>query len=239
MKTPAFQYYPADFLSDQNVLTMTAAEVGAYWLLVSVCWREDGLKDDLDFLSQISRIPKSRFLKSWESKIKTCFTRRDDGKWTHNRLDKERVKQQAWRDKSAEGGRASAAKRLRNGTKGGSRVVQPMANSLSSTTSIPFTNVNGGTPPPLSIVFGVGVQHLVATGVDEQSARGFLGKQVKAYGDAAVALAVTQAMSQNAVEPKAYIVKILLGENGKPERPLAERQEELQQRWENQGKKTA
>ena len=108
MKSPAFQYYPADFLSDHNVLVMTAAEVGAYWLLLSVCWQQESLPDDIDLLSAIARLPRPQFIKAWETKIRRCFTQREDSRWIHKRLEREREKQEAWRLQSIKGGKRSA-----------------------------------------------------------------------------------------------------------------------------------
>lgn len=108
MKSPAFQIYPADFLADKNTLVMTAAEVGAYWLLLCVCWRENGLPDDVQELADLARTPAKQFQVSWERKIQRCFYKREDGKWTHNRLEKERVKQTENRKKKQEAGEKGA-----------------------------------------------------------------------------------------------------------------------------------
>jgi uncharacterized protein YdaU (DUF1376 family) len=111
VKSPAFQIYPADFLADKNTLVMSTVEIGAYWLLLLVCWQENGLPEDVDELAAIARLAKAQFIKSWEAKIKRCFVQREDGHWTHKRLERERSKQDDWRRKCAKGGRASAHKR--------------------------------------------------------------------------------------------------------------------------------
>jgi uncharacterized protein YdaU (DUF1376 family) len=108
VKSPAFQIYPADFLADKNTLVMSAAEVGAYWLLICVCWREDGLPDDVQELADVARTPVKQFRVSWERKIQRCFVLRDDGKWTHNRLEKEREKQAENRRKRQTAGEKGA-----------------------------------------------------------------------------------------------------------------------------------
>lgn len=132
VKSPAFQIYPADFLADKNTLVMSAAEVGAYWLLICVCWRENGLPDDVEELAGLARTSVKQFQESWEKRIKRCFIQRADGRWSHNRLDKEREKQNEWKVKSAEGGKASARKRKKLKSQvpqqGGSPLVQPNSN---------------------------------------------------------------------------------------------------------------
>ena len=65
-KSPAFQFYPADFLSDKNTLVMSAQEIGAYCLLIFVCWSEGFLHDDPEELATIARLPLDQFKKSWE-----------------------------------------------------------------------------------------------------------------------------------------------------------------------------
>ena len=125
---PSFQFYPQDFLSDLNVLSMTNEEVGKYWKLICHCWIEDGL-------------PKSgsRVVDEWLNQspaMARCFFEKD-GKLRNPRLDEERKKQLTWREKSSLGGRHSAENKKH--IKGGSRVVQPKANQrptlLSSSSS--------------------------------------------------------------------------------------------------------
>ena len=153
-KSPAFQFYPSDFLSDKNVAVMTAAEVGAYWLLISYCWQSGGLKDDVEYLAQLARVPVSRFRKMWELKIKTCFIKTDvDNILDHPRLQREREKQNEWRAKSARGGQKSAISRkggsslvqpkVNQGGKGGSGVVQPKVNTSSSSSSSDKDKIKG------------------------------------------------------------------------------------------------
>jgi len=53
-KSPAFQFYPADFLADANVAGMTCAQVGAYIRLLCHCWLEGSLPDDDRVLAKLS-----------------------------------------------------------------------------------------------------------------------------------------------------------------------------------------
>jgi len=103
-KSPAFQFYPSDYLSDINVQLMTMEEEGCYIRLLSYCWQEGDLPSDLDALKQLCKgvIPSVR--------VVTCFCKVGD-KLRHSRLDKERKKQRDWVTKSREAGYKSAAKR--------------------------------------------------------------------------------------------------------------------------------
>lgn len=111
VKSPAFQTYPADFLSDKNTLVMTTTEIGAYWLLLLVCWQENGLPDDLAELAAVARLPLKQFQPMWERRIARCFQKRDDGRWTHKRLEKERNKQAEHRERQSAAGKRGADKR--------------------------------------------------------------------------------------------------------------------------------
>ena len=42
-KSPAFQFYPKDYLSDAKTRAMTFKQRGMYWDLVCHCWLEGGL----------------------------------------------------------------------------------------------------------------------------------------------------------------------------------------------------
>lgn len=129
VKSPAFQIYPADFLSDPNTLVMSATEIGAYWLLILVCWQQNGLPDDIKELASISRLKLKQFKPIWEQRIERCFLKRDDGKWTHKRLEKEREKQANYRaNRQAAGQKGAQAK----WQKDGSAMAQPLAEPVSA-----------------------------------------------------------------------------------------------------------
>jgi len=113
-KSPAFQMYPADFLSDRNVLVMTAEEVGAYVMLLLSTWLEGALSNDLDELAAIAKMPRDRFEIAWEKRIARCFEQREDGAWIHPRLEVERQKQQEFREKRRIAGKAGGEARAKH-----------------------------------------------------------------------------------------------------------------------------
>lgn len=83
-KSPAFQFYPGDFLSDYKVACMSMEERGAYTTALCHCWLEDGLPLDDPLLAQYP-------------KVKACFYE-SDGKYRNKRLDEERYKQTRYSD---------------------------------------------------------------------------------------------------------------------------------------------
>lgn len=109
MKPPAFQFYAAEYLADEHVQLMTLEEEGAYIRLLAFCWREGSIPSDLDALSRLCKGASTTLL----SKVVPRFNRsvENGSRLVHARLETERKKQQEWREKSAQGGKASAHKR--------------------------------------------------------------------------------------------------------------------------------
>jgi uncharacterized protein YdaU (DUF1376 family) len=136
-KSPAFQFYPNDWLSSARIATMTAEQEGAYIRLLCYCWNSGdcSIPNDEDVLLSLSRLKNKDDLRV----VAKCFNQHptDATKLVHERLISEHEKQQKWREKSRDGGKKSAAKRIekQEHLKGGSRVVQPKVNSSSSFSS--------------------------------------------------------------------------------------------------------
>ncbi len=139
MKSPAFQFYPKEWLSSPKILLMTPAQEGAYIRLLGYCWDDEdcSLPDDDAILAVMSRLNEGWF-KGGSTMVKRCFISHPDkvGFLTNKRLLAERKKQEIWREKSRAGGKKSAITRLERSnkksksvdmkrkSKGGSRVVQ-------------------------------------------------------------------------------------------------------------------
>jgi uncharacterized protein YdaU (DUF1376 family) len=122
MRSPAFQFYPADWLGSQRVTLMTLEEEGAYIRLLCYCWTHGSVPADP---AKAARLVGKGASTTLATTVLTMF-QADGGIMVHDRLEMERKKQADWREKSAAGGRASAEKRKNTkGKKGGSRVVQP------------------------------------------------------------------------------------------------------------------
>lgn len=63
-------------------------------------------------------------------------------------------------------------------------------------------------------IWTLGVGKLMAIGMDEQDARSFLGKQCRDFTNDVVSDAITRMLARNPVDPKAYLVAVLQGQNG-------------------------
>ena len=152
-KAPAFQFYPSDFLSDENVALMTNQEVGCYIKLLCYCWKEGSVPSDIKKLARLCGEPEELMAELWVS-LKPCFkivnddgVERGDGSamLSHSRainmrLDKERKKQEAHRKERSKSGQKGAKARWGKGKKKDSSamakpIAKPMAKNGSSSSS--------------------------------------------------------------------------------------------------------
>ena len=139
-KPPSFQFYPSDFLSDENVVLMNNAEVGCYIKLLCFCWKQGSIPDNIDRLARLCNEKYDVMAQLWLA-IKPCFKNGDiEGRLIHQRLEKERQKQIEFRQERAESGRKGADirwKKKKNSSAMAKPMAKPMANhSSSSSTSI-------------------------------------------------------------------------------------------------------
>jgi len=118
MKSPAFQFYPADYASSQRVRLLTLEEEGAYINLLCSCWLHGSIPADP---AMAARLVGKGCSATLATTVLTMFTPSSQaGRMVHDRLERERLKQSDWREKSASGGRKSAEMR-----KGAATTVQP------------------------------------------------------------------------------------------------------------------
>lgn len=92
-KSPAYQWYPRDYMADPIVITMTLEQEGAYRRLMDVCWLERGLPTNVDELWRIAKAPsRDAFIRRIWNVVGRKFQLKK-GKFQHRRLDRERAKQ--------------------------------------------------------------------------------------------------------------------------------------------------
>ncbi len=107
-KAPAFQLYAQDFISSMDVQTMTAAEVGAYCLLLFNSWigtRQGYIPNNERQLQHISRLSPEEWKQS-KKLLLSKFPTTPDGKFRYNpRLAAEADKQADFRVRQAENGK--------------------------------------------------------------------------------------------------------------------------------------
>lgn len=135
-KSPAFQFYPSDWLSDFNVQLMTLEQKGSYIDLLCHDWKNDGIPSSA--IAQLSGL-KDKWEDEENSILRSCFMAHpcDSHKLTNKRLLKERQKQEKFREERSISGKKGASSRWNKKTKksNGSAIKEPMAKNGSSSSS--------------------------------------------------------------------------------------------------------
>lgn len=137
MKSPAFQFYPAEFLADENVVMMSNQELGCYIKLMCYCWREGSIPSDISKIAKLCGEDSSVMAKLWIA-ISSCFEQPlySHDRLVHPRLEKERIKQLEHKKERAESGKKGAESRWNKDLqKNGSAIKQPIAKDGSSSSS--------------------------------------------------------------------------------------------------------
>jgi|GEM_PF-3825750 len=111
-KSPAFQFYAAEFLSDENVAVMSNQEVGCYIKLICYCWREGSIPSDIKRISRLCGESTQIMSDLWPS-LAPCFavTQEDRSRLIHPRLERERQKQIEHSKERSESGAKGAKSR--------------------------------------------------------------------------------------------------------------------------------
>lgn len=141
-KSPAFQFYPSDWLSDAKVQTLTAAQEGIYIRLLCYCWREGSLPADGSAIAQLCKRDVSDL--DIDHVLKNFFLL-SDGKYHNKRLDQERDKQMRFAKERSKSGKLGAKKRWEkeHSSANGLAIAEPMAkNSFSSSSSSISTSID-------------------------------------------------------------------------------------------------
>lgn len=106
MKAPAFQFYADSWLSSLRVQLMSLEEEGAYIRCLAYCWRHGSIPADPATLCRLIGKGCSTTLATVVAGM--FVAGKEPGELVHERLEEERQKQAAWREKCAAGGRAAS-----------------------------------------------------------------------------------------------------------------------------------
>lgn len=101
-KSPAFQFYPDDFMGGKPGM-MTPEQTHVYIWLLCLDWNQNGFPFDVPVLARWCRVTPSVFRKAW-AVVQECFSCRD-GRWFNDRLAKEHEKQEQFKTKMANNGK--------------------------------------------------------------------------------------------------------------------------------------
>jgi uncharacterized protein YdaU (DUF1376 family) len=137
-KSPAFQWYPNDFMGDVNVQLMDWTQRGIYVWLIGLCWLQKSIPSDIGSLAKITNTS----IGYWEengSNILRCFNVSKSGQLIHPRVEREREKQRAYKEKKQIAGEIGAKSRWSKSSNSNkihaSAILLPLANDSSSSSS--------------------------------------------------------------------------------------------------------
>jgi uncharacterized protein YdaU (DUF1376 family) len=110
---PAFQFYASDWLA--SVSSLTLEERGAYITLLAWSWEHGGVPNDMKRIAAILGTHLNAARRIW---VEVCkrWSLTDDGDWRNGRLERVRANSEAFRQKQAKKGKASAAARAQAST---------------------------------------------------------------------------------------------------------------------------
>ena len=131
-KSPAFQFYPKDWLSDANVVRMSNEARGVYIQLMSHCWLEGCIPDDIGEWAALCGCHVDAIEQVYQD-VRRCYdvAPRKENFLVHPRLEKERRKQKE-RRKSAQ---KAALQRWDGHTKRNANALRSVSPTTSSTSA--------------------------------------------------------------------------------------------------------
>lgn len=127
-KAPAFQWYPKDCDTDENVRMMTDEELGFYMRCLNHQWINGSIPKDCDSLAKV--LGKSRrVVRRLAQRVGCCFTESETpGRLVNERLERQRNQQLEYSENQSKAGRIGAEKRwVRHGDPMDDSIATPMA----------------------------------------------------------------------------------------------------------------
>lgn len=142
-RSPAFQFYPKDFLSSSKVGRMSLTERGAYITLLAHCWLDGSLKEDPAILARIVGMKEKQFTRMWcNGPLHECFDAKN-GRLTNDRLERERKVQADYRKRQVENGHKGGRPRKGLGSFGLSK-TEPTKSSPSASAISDLQSASAG-----------------------------------------------------------------------------------------------
>ncbi len=101
-KAPAFQFYPGDFLADEDQTLMTLAECGLYIRLLCLAWGNGSIPSQCERIATLVGATVDDVRSAWTA-VSVCFVNHptDPGRLVNPRMERERIKQRNYRRKQA------------------------------------------------------------------------------------------------------------------------------------------
>ena len=129
MKQSGFSFSPAEYLANQQIQMMSLEEEGVYIRLLSYCWQNGSVPKDPEQAARL--VGKGASTTVVASVLRLFQATQNPEELTHSDLQRQRDRLEHWKEKSAAGGRKSAASR-----KGGSTTLQTVVQKSLTTMSV-------------------------------------------------------------------------------------------------------
>lgn len=108
MSSPAFQFYPGDWIISTRKLSPDARCI--YIDLLAYGWEDNGIPDDPDVLASMCAMKPARFRKAW-AEIEAKWPMAEEGMRRNPRQETQRAEVEELREKRRKAGKASAEAR--------------------------------------------------------------------------------------------------------------------------------
>lgn len=128
MKSSGFSFSPSEYLANQQIQMMSLEEEGVYIRLLSYCWQNGSVPKDPEQAARL--VGKGASTTVVASVLRMFHATQNPQELTHFDLQQQKERLTQWKEKSAAGGRKSAATR-----KGGQTTLDAVVEKKPETTS--------------------------------------------------------------------------------------------------------
>lgn len=128
MKLSGFSFSPSEYLANQQIQMMSLEEEGVYIRLLSYCWQNGSVPKDPEQAARL--VGKGASTTVVASVLRLFHATQNPQELTHFDLQQQKERLTQWKEKSAAGGRKSAATR-----KGGPTTLQSVVEKRPETTT--------------------------------------------------------------------------------------------------------
>lgn len=216
---PSFQFYPADWLNDPKLALVDWEAKGLWMDLLCYMHNEDHygyLRIGDQYLDQnaIQRLLKAnarRFHRVFKALQNAGIIRHDKlGFYSKRMVEDERLRR-VRAESGGKGGNPNLVNQKENQKSKQKPTPSSSSSSPSSENNHPSDGHASGAPASRSEnpIWGDGLRLLLEAGVNDRSARQFLGRALKQYGEGAVNDAISATMLHDPADPKDYLMGCL------------------------------
>lgn len=144
-KSPAYQWYPGDAMSDTAYAGLSLEEEGAWRRLYDFAWMNDGLPEDEEAIRRLLRCDARTFARIWPA-VSLSYPVADDGRRRNPRQERERLAQSE--NRNARRDAAKAGNAVRWGSQTDRNAIPLRSDLIAPVSRIPYPVHSPPTPSP-------------------------------------------------------------------------------------------